>query len=105
MNGNDLQELAESFRILSGGFARFSHYKNSVEAYTNYLQFTEKSIDKNRVMQIDSINASHQRIERAELEEISRLQNNMDALVAKKDVLSDYKGNYFMWSAILAACL
>lgn len=101
----ELQELAESYRILSGGFARFSHYKNSVEAYTAYLQFTEKLIDKTRQMQLDSIQQAHTRQEKAEQDEIAQLKASMNDLESRQASLANFRSNYFVWSGLAAGAL
>jgi hypothetical protein len=99
------EALAESYRLLSGGFARFNHYKNSVEAYTNYLIETEQLINRTRLHQIDSIKTRQRKIETSELAEISNLEQGKQALINKRKSLTSSHDNYFLWSGFATVAL
>jgi len=101
----ELESLAESYRLLSGGFARFNHYKNAVESYTSYLLISEQLISTNRQFQTDSIKSQHARIEQEELSEISRLDKGKNALIDKRNSLSGGNDSYFMWGGLATAAL
>ena len=101
----EMEDLAEAFRILSGGFARFSHYKNSVEAYTVYLQFTEKAYERIQAAAIDSIQKAHQNIKKTEEDEIATLSSGMGNLRERKESLSNFRSTYYLWSGISALAI
>ncbi|HEX5003098.1 MAG TPA: hypothetical protein VFW78_11435 [Bacteroidia bacterium] len=98
-------DLGECYRLLSGGFARFNHYKNAVEAYGTYLNIAAERINNRRDFEVDSLQKAQAAVSRKELTETADLERSKQKLIERRNKLETVQQNYFTWGAVGAVAV
>jgi len=105
LSEKEWSDLGECYRLLSGGFARFNHFKNAVETYGTYLNIAAERINNRRIFEVDSLQKAQSALSRLELTETAELERSKQKLIEKRNGLASVQQNYFTWGAIGAVAI
>lgn len=96
------KKLNRAYVMLSSAFKAKNHFRNAADVYKDYLELNKKYLINYNAYIKDSILASQQKIQSAEVSKISQLNAEINSLNATRLAVDGLKSKYYSTGTIAA---